>query len=354
MQNLWLKIVTHKHNPLCWPVLFVLWVVSLCYRVILYINNIVLSEKIKLEIPVILVGNLTVGGSGKTPVTVELAGYFLSKNKKVGIVASGYGRKNKCNLLMSGAELSQVSIKSTGDEIKLMAGKLPDAYFAVYSTKSDATYQLQKKYKPDVVIVDDGYQHRKLFRDINLLLIDATFDLRKEGLFPFGRRREPLNAIIRSDAVLITKVNMFSIDPEFRRWLSTQSGSKPISEVEFLNDSIICGEEHRKIENLTDKIYFFAAIGNFETLLHYLKKQIPSIIGYRRFPDHCRYDRQQVAQIKNDIDRLKPDYIITTEKDFVKIKNIDFGLKVFRLDLRLHFKSGEKELFEMLDKIVER
>ena len=353
MRNIWLKIITNKSNPVFWPLLFVLWICSIFYQIALSLHKVFSSGKIKLQTPVVSVGNLTVGGSGKTPVTIELAEYFLSKNKKVGIVASGYGRKNKRSVLSPGSELSQMSINDTGDEVKMMAEKLPDVYFAVDRTKNEAAFQLQKKFKSDIIIVDDGYQHRKLFRNLNLLLIDAFTDLRKESLFPLGRRREPLRAVSRADAVIITKTNMFPIDSDFRQWISTIFKSKPVAEIEFVNEYPVCGDERRKIENITEKIYFFAALGSFDILLNHLKKQIPNIIGFRQFHDHCRYEHHDITKIKNDIDRLKPDYIITTQKDFVKIKKIDFGLEIYTLDLRLQFVSGEKSLFEMLDKVVE-
>jgi tetraacyldisaccharide 4'-kinase len=354
MQAAWQKIITNKSNPLYWPMLLVLWIIAILFRIALGINNLYSTKAIKLKTPVISVGNLTVGGSGKTPMTIKLAQYLLSKNKKVGIVASGYGRKNKCNIILSGGDLSQVSTSDTGDEIKMMAEKLPDVYFAIYSTKSEAAVRLQDKFRPDIIIIDDGFQHRKLFRDVNLLLIDAGLDLRKEALFPLGRRREPLGAIRRAGAVIITKANMFPIDDDYRNWISAEFRSKPMAEVEFLNESLVCDNEHRGMGSTSENIYFFAAIGSFDILLTHLRQQIPNIIGSRQFPDHCRYESRYVTQIKNDIDRLKPDYIITTQKDFVKIKNIDFGLKVFTLDLELRFKSGEKPLLDMIDRLVER
>ncbi len=353
MGNIWLKIITDKSNPVFWPLLFVLWISSIFYRIALYIHNVFSTEKVKLQTPVVSVGNLTVGGSGKTPATIELAGYCLSKNKKVGIVASGYGRKNKRSVLSPGSELSQLSINDAGDEVKMMAEPLPRVYFAVDRTKYDAASNLEKKYKPDVIIIDDGYQHRKLFRNLNILLIEAGLNLRKESLFPLGRRREPLRAVSRADAVIITKTNMFPIDSDFHQWISTKFKSKPVAEVEFINEYLVCGDERRRIDNITEKIYFFAAIGSFDILLNHLEKQIPNIIGFRQFPDHCRYEHHDIAKIKNDIDRLKPDYIITTQKDFVKIGKIDFGLRVYTLDLRLQFVSGEKSLFETLDRVVE-
>ncbi len=354
MQTAWLKIITNKNNSLYWPILFVLWLISILFRIALSIRNFLSIKAIRLQTPVISVGNLTVGGSGKTPVTIKLAEYYIAKNKKVGIVASGYGRKNRCNILLNGRELSEVSINDTGDEVKMMAEKLPDVYFAIYSTKRQAAIRLENKYKPDIIIIDDGFQHRKLFRDLNLLLIDAGIDLRTEALFPLGRRREPLEAVKRAGAALITKTNMSPIDSDFREWIATEFIAKPITEIEFVNESVISGEDQHRLEDITGAVYFFAAVGSFDMLLNHLKNQIPNIIGFRQFPDHCRYESKDVTQIKNDIDRLKPEYIITTQKDFVKIKNIDFGLKVFTLELKLKFKSGEKQLLEMLDRLVEK
>jgi tetraacyldisaccharide 4'-kinase len=354
MRKIWLKIITNKVNPLYWPGLLFLWLLSLFYRIALWFNNLFLKNEIKVESPVISVGNLTVGGSGKTPVTIELARYFISKNKKVGVVASGYGRKNKINVIAVGQDIIDSNVDNTGDEVMMMAEKLPEVYFAIGRSKSDAALVLDKKQNPDVIIIDDGYQHRRLHRNINLLIIDAGIDLRKEALFPLGRRREPLRAMKRAEGIILTKTNMLSGNQNFRDWINDKFKSKFIAEVEFINDYVVFKDTHISIEDIADrKVYFFAGVGSFDALLNHLKKQFVYVTGFRQFPDHCRYDRAEIIKIKKDIDRLQPDCIITTQKDFVKIKNIDFGRKVYFLNLKLYFKSGEKLLFEKLMAIIE-
>jgi len=354
MRKIWLEIITNKTNPLYWPGLFFLLLISIIYRIALWSNDLFSKDKIIIKAPVISVGNLTVGGSGKTPVTIELARYFISKNRKVGIVASGYGRKNNnADIFAVGREIVNNTIDDVGDEVMIMAEKLPEAYFAIGRSKSDAALAMDKKQNFDVIIIDDGYQHRRLHRNINLLIIDAGIDLRREALFPLGRRREPLRAMKRADGIILTKTNMLAENQNFRDWIHVKFKSKFIAEVEFINKYVLFKDTYISIDDIADKkVYFFAGVGSFNMLLNHLKKQFADLSGFRQFPDHCRYDHTEIIKIKKDIDRFQPDCIITTQKDFVKIENVDFGRKIYSLDLKLRFKLGEKFLLDKLWAII--
>ncbi len=358
MQNLWIYITARKNNPLFWPPLFLLWLASLAYRAGLIIKKKSTGKQIRLNIPVISVGNLTVGGSGKTPMVVEIARYFQKKGKTVGIASSGYGRSVRVDYCARGMEIADTetdatTIDNVGDEVMMMARILPEAYFAVCESKSKAAGRLMQSRTVDLIIIDDGFQHRRLYRDFDLLVADAAVDLRHESLFPLGRMRESLQEISRADAVVLTKANLIEKPTDFKNWLTNRMKDKIMAEVEFINDAVVSIAERRPVKDISDKrIYFFAGIASFETFASYLRKQFPNIAGFRRFNDHCRYSRSEPALIRRDIAKYYPEYIITTYKDYVKIDTLDFGQPIYYLDLRLNFKTGGDLLFEQLEQIV--
>ncbi|MEW5925316.1 MAG: tetraacyldisaccharide 4'-kinase [Candidatus Zixiibacteriota bacterium] len=353
MQKIWLKIIGHKGNLLFWPILALLWIASVFYRLGANLKRHFSKAEIKTRARVFSIGNLTVGGTGKTPMVITLGKYFISTGKKVGIVSSGYGRKHALDIIGSGQELATKSADDLGDEAMVMIHALPQAYFSISKSKSNAAHMLDMRYDLDIILVDDGYQHRRLHRDFDILLLDAGHDLRKDSLFPFGTLREPAAGIGRADAVIFTKTNFHAVQPDYREWIRQIYHGEIIAEVNYCNDHVKMNDEKIPMENLADKkIYFFAGIGGFGPLLEHLKKRFNNISGYRQFPDHCSYLPSDTARIKKDLDKLIPEIVITTNKDFVKLSGFDFGLPIYYLDLKLKFAQGEQELRIALEDVV--
>jgi tetraacyldisaccharide 4'-kinase len=353
MEPFWSAIISRKSRPVYWPAVAVLWAGSLLYRMLLWARRVLPKRKIEVAVPVVSVGNLSIGGAGKTPLVIELARYIHSKGKKVGIVSSGYGRMKKDDILGTGEEIRGKEIDETGDEVMMMAEMLPGVLFAVSRSKSNAAALLADRLHPEIIIVDDGFQHRRLHRDYDILLIDAGIDLRKEALFPLGRLREPWQGLFRADAFLMTKSNLSRASGDFADWVGSQCAGKLLVRAEFHNEEIISIKDRIPITSIRDKlIYFFAGIGSFNPLVGYLKVTLPLIGHCRRFPDHCRYNSRDINKIKKDIDRIKPDLIVTTGKDFIKLRHFDFGRPLYYLGLRIRFASGDQSLFAGLDGLV--
>lgn len=354
MESTWIKIISNKANPLYWPILLVLAIISWFYHIVLLLQNIFRTKPVRTKAAVISVGNLTVGGTGKTPVTIFLADYYLGKGKKVGVVSSGYGRKNKGEICETGREISHKDISETGDELMEMAERLPEVYFSVSKSKTDAALQLEKKYQPDVIIVDDGFQHRKLFRSLDILLIDACNDLRSESVFPLGRLRENLSAGERADMILLTKANFIKNKTDFPKWLKSRFPDKPVADLFFINESLISGNNDIPLNSISAKnCYFFAGVGNFNGLYNFLKQTLPNLTNWRQFSDHCRYNKTDIDNIKNDLEKYRPEFIITTYKDYTKLRNFDFGQQIYYLKLKLQLEGEIKAIFDKLDSITE-
>ncbi|SYZ72724.1 putative Tetraacyldisaccharide 4'-kinase [Candidatus Zixiibacteriota bacterium] len=353
MEKIWLNIIGRKSNPLVWPALCLLWVVSLGYGLGVRLHKSVSREKIRTRAPVISIGNLTVGGTGKTPIVIEVARHFLFKGKKVGIVSSGYGRKSKAAVAGMGKELLRLTAEEIGDEMLMAAEILPSAYISVAPRKSEAAAVLDTKYSPDIILVDDGFQHHRLHRDLNILVIDARSDPRREALFPLGRRREPLAAIKRADLFILSRPDLNENRLSLPNWLKRNFPGKLIVPIEFINCEINSPSERIPFRNIAEKrIYFFAGIGSFEAVLESLRKCGARLAGSRRFPDHCRYAKNELDLLKRDIENYRPDFLVTTYKDYVKLKHMDFGGPLYYLGLKLQFDTEGEKFFREIERFV--
>jgi len=337
MENLWKKIVDHRGHPLSWPALIVLAIASLLYRLGWWLGSLKKGGRVRLTTPVVSIGNLTVGGTGKTPVTLEIARILRDEKVTVGVVVSGYKRKIKDTIIATGTEIVHLDPDRTGDELMLLAASLPEAVFAVAGSKTEAAILLERKYHPDIILIDDGYQHRRLFRDLDILLVDAARDLLADYLLPLGYLREPLGALSRADMILVTRANYSDRKDRLIAKLNELT-AVPIIPVEFINREIVSDKEKVDLDRLgAQTLYLFGGIGHFGTLEKHLADRGLQIVGGRAFPDHCRYDARQRRNIETDLAEYCPDYAVTTLKDYVKLKTFDFGRPLYYLNLALEF-----------------
>ncbi len=352
MEKFWKRVIDAKVNPLYWPIILLLWIASLFYRLGLFLHGVFNSTPVRVGVPVISVGNLTVGGTGKTPVTIELARRLTDMGKRVGIVSLGYGRRDTEEYFGSGKEIVKRSAEEIGDEVLMMAGVIPEAVFGVGRSKSDSALRLVEKFRPDVIIVDDAFQHRRLHRDLDILLIDSRIDLRRESIFPLGKLREPINAISRADLLGITHRADPEENIEFVNWMVERSEGKPLIAIEFQNSKLISIEGAVALDSLIEKsAYVFAGIGDGEAFVRSMRKHLENIAGFRIFSDHCRYLSADLGKIRSDIETINPYYLVTTQKDFVKLKGFDFDRPLYYVNLQLDFDDGEKTLKEALERL---
>jgi tetraacyldisaccharide 4'-kinase len=174
---------------------------------------------------VISIGNLTVGGTGKTPVTLAVVDYLKMKNKSVGVVSRGYKREEKGVLEV---DLSASAGQKFGDEPALIKFTHPDVPVVVGERRVAAAQEILAKAAVDFLVCDDAFQHRSLHRDLNILLFDATETVKNYRVLPVGRAREQINpALKRADIIILTKSNLVSAEELEKRKLGY--ARKPIS-----------------------------------------------------------------------------------------------------------------------------
>lgn len=316
-----------------------LWPLSVLYgavtqiRVRLYARGI-LKQK-KLSRPVISVGNLTVGGTGKTPMVIWLAKRFLAEGKRVGILSRGY----------KGAS-------GTSDEIELMKFRLQQrVHFGVGANR----YEQGKKLEPDVdlFLLDDGFQHLQLARDVNMLLVDAAQPLGKRTMLPTGRLREPISAMARADLLVFTRSETVpgtaAAIEKFQDYPVFSAATRLLGFRRF-------GEG---IDTLTPEqigtgpFYAFCGIGNPRAFFQDLKNWNLSLAGQSEFRDHHRYDPRDAKEIEAAARAAGANALLTTEKDAQNLMDVCFSelpLYVVIIDLEI---SKEASLFGLIREKLE-
>ncbi len=281
---------------LLWPP-SVLYGVGVRVRVWLYAHG-WLKQK-RLEGRVISVGNLTVGGTGKTPMVIWLAEQFLAEGKRVAILSRGYRGAN-----------------GTSDEIELMKFRLQNRVsFGVGKNRFAEGHRLESRQAIDVFLLDDGFQHLQLARDLDILLMDASRPLTGEALLPAGRLREPIAAMSRANLIVFTRAE-------------TESGTlEAIGKLDqypvFAASTRLLGFRRFGGEiNLlsADKIgagpfFAFGGLGNPDAFFRDLENWGLRICAQAVFPDHHRYTERDILAIKQAGRRAGSNAFVTTEKD---------------------------------------
>jgi tetraacyldisaccharide 4'-kinase len=284
-----------------------------------------LRRQNKLPGRVISVGNITVGGTGKTPLTMALALEAKTRGFNPVILTRGYKGRAKGPVLVSG----EMSAGEVGDEPLLMAKKLPgipvikcaDRYEGgMYALSKD---EIKKDGSaPPLFILDDGFQHRKLYRDVDILLVNALDPFGGKKLLPIGHLREPLSGMMRADVIVVTNGIglpgdiIEGIEGEIRR----HNRQAPIFIAGRRPARVKSGGEELPVEWLTGKsVYAFCGIGEPESFRADLAVSGARVLKFRAYGDHYRYGKRDLEMIIREAYGLGAEWIITTEKDIMRI-----------------------------------
>ena len=304
-------------------------------------DNSILTAK-KASAPVISVGNLTLGGTGKTPLVAWLAHWFARHNKKPAIISRGYKAKS-----------GQLSDEAA--ELKIL---LPTVLHVANKRRIIAAKDAVAK-GSDLLLLDDGFQHRQLGRDLNLVAIDATDPFGCNRLFPRGLLREPLKGLQRADALILTRTDQVSI--KIRDEIKEQcfqfvgSHDKPWIETEHRPSNLrLIDGTTQPLETLQDKrILSLSAIGNpaafNKTLAAFGHEPVASLT----FPDHHTYTTDDIHRISEKAESVEAEFIVTTLKDLVKLPPASVHNRpICALEIGIQIQSGLQDLEYLLKKLL--
>jgi tetraacyldisaccharide 4'-kinase len=305
--------------------------------------------------PVVSVGNITVGGTGKTPFVIWLAQQLHAKGKRVAILSRGYGRQDPSkNLMVSDGQGHVKEWRVSGDEPTMIAYHCPWAIVAVGPNRFRLGQWVMKQTTCDCFILDDGYQHLSLYRDLDLLLFDATDIKGLAGVLPAGRLREPLEAAKGAGAIVLTRADSLSSIQPVQMCIEKVIGQliSPIilKTVPKQIQHLVTGEVRPLTFLLKSSLLAVSGIGNPGSFREMLTGCGVQVCEEILFPDHCAYGQAEVSLLRKKIDQSDHKIVITTEKDAVKLR--DWFTKddsVWSIITDLEFISGERHVLELLD-----
>ncbi|MGE0090237.1 MAG: tetraacyldisaccharide 4'-kinase [Bacteroidales bacterium] len=339
------------------PLLFPL---SLIYGFVLFIRNRLYDNQFILKsaefkIPTICIGNITVGGTGKTPHTEYLIN-LLKNDFKVATLSRGYKRKSK-GFVMATINSTSAEI---GDEPMQIKQKFPETIVAVDSNRKNGINELLKRFPEiDVILLDDAFQHRQVKATMSILLIDYSKPIYRDFILPFGNLREQSSEMRRANIIIITKTPEL-LKPIDRRIITTELKAFPYQDVYF--STFDYGKPVSVFNNLKNddipenllgyKVLLVTGIANPRPLVEYIEDQKIAEIVLCDFPDHHNFTKKNIELIEtrfNEIDTTKK-IIITTEKDAMRLQifsNIADNLKKnwFYLPIRVLFQNEQNEIF---------
>ncbi len=286
--------------------------------------------------PVICIGNITAGGTGKTPMVVHITRYLQDKGLKVAVVARGY------------KSINTNSQSGDNDEMLLLRNLIPGAILIANSDRAKGARQAIIQ-GANVILMDDGFQHRKLARDLDIVLIDCTNPFGYGYILPRGLLREPVRALKRAGGIVLTRADNDSM-------------------IEFININPIAASIHKPSELINTngqntplgsiagkKVAAFCGIGNpnsFFTTLGNMKAEVFPLA----FTDHAPYNTESLHQIKQLAADNDVDYIVTTEKDWVKLAPMaELAIidtpktPLLYTKIQLKILNGEEKLHELID-----
>ena len=331
----------------------ILFPLSLLYGLIIIVRNwcydLGIFKSVQFDLPVICVGNLAVGGSGKTPVTEYLVN--LLSGKRIAILSRGYGRNTQGFLLAD--ETSTAS--SIGDEPMQYYRKFPQVTVAVCEDRVKGIRLLEKDH--DLIILDDAFQHRRVKAGLYILLFEYASMFRMQWMLPTGNLREPFFGYRRADAILITKApSMIRSERKNQILNKFADAYKPRVHFAVINYAaykpVFASSSHRAAALSRDtKVFLLTGIANPLPLVQHLEGHFQRVSEHR-FPDHHRFSATEISGLveafKNDSTGDK--CIITTEKDAQRlidanIKELLVDLPVFYLPIAVQMQAADQDRF---------
>ncbi len=321
-----------------------------------YDSGIFHSERI--PVPVIAVGNITAGGTGKTPFVEYLLQRLLQRGKRIAVVSRGYKRSTRGTFIVSDGIKKYGSANQAGDEPMQLALKFPDVAVVVDENRVRGSFAAIQQSKPDVIILDDGFQHRAIERDCNILMIDGTISLSGMRMIPAGKRREPLSSLRRADMTVVSRT---TISSDLKKLVSRYS-SAPMASVRFRPKKLVEIVSHRLCEFSEfqhQRCLTFCGIGNPESFAATLSETGLTSVEVMRFPDHHNYSIEDIHNIKHKALENEVSMIITTEKDAVRIapellRDFSDSIRLFFIEIEAVVTEGEEHLHDLIESIFEK
>jgi tetraacyldisaccharide 4'-kinase len=314
----------------------------------------------KINSPVISVGNITTGGTGKTPLVEWMARAIAKEGGRVCILTRGYGRADAGRrVLVSDGERILADAREGGDEPRLLAEMLQGVSAVISDAdRVEAARWAEENLKSNLFILDDGFQHLRLARALDVVAVDATNPWGGGRLLPGGRLREPLASLARADLIILTRAEQAQDIDSLRKEAERLSGGRPVllsrtrtrairplDEVMMRNDVpdiFPHPTSHIPHPSSSQPIAAFCAVGNPAAFFAHVRSDGYDTSYTRAFPDHYVYEQTDVDALVAEAKRRGARVLLTTAKDGVKLRSLRFDLPCYVLEIGLAFDEEEK------------
>ncbi len=322
--------------PLSWIYGAVIWVRNLFF-------DIGILKQQKVPAPVISIGNITAGGTGKTPIIENITELFLLHGIIPAIITRGYGRKSKGCIVVSDGKRICNDVTLAGDE-PMIALKYPQAIVIADENRVRGAKTAIEKFNANVILLDDGFQHRYLQRDVNIVLLNANDDIEKSKMLPAGYRREPPASLQRATQIVLTKC------AAEKKYSEQLAGKKVFhSFFQFYELKHFFSDEKISYEDIQNKnVFLFCGIGEPKSFENSLKELGVHILGMKIFADHQEYTNDIVLDVLEEFKNSGANFLITTEKDAVKLKQCSIEEKIPLLALSMKAVIRQNEEWKTL------
>jgi tetraacyldisaccharide 4'-kinase len=333
-------------------VAFVLFVLSLIYAGMMKIRALLYQWGIfrvhKLPCKVISIGNISTGGAGKTPMTIYLAKMLTRMNFRVVILSRGYkGNYEQSCAIVSDGNKVLLDARMAGDEPCLMAHKLSDVPVIVGKNRYECGVLANQQFSPDIILLDDAFQHLRIFRNLDIVLMDFHRPLGNTHVIPRGVLREPKSHLHRAHMFILTRASQ---NQEHFFQIKSFVRNKPIFKCNHVPDQLMQINEAGHLSFLptetlaNQSVYAFSGIANNEDFLKILTGLQYQIVSSENFDDHHDYTNNDLKTIDAKAKNAGAKYLVTTEKDYVKICNqIHWSFPLFALSIQLSFGNDTNQ-----------
>ena len=335
----WSRITETRAKFLFFPITIFYWGV-IFWRNFFYNFNFFVSRSVPAKI--ISIGNITAGGTGKTPAVIYLANLLKNKKYKVAVLSRGYGRKTAGTQLVTAGKNKKIDWRNFGDEPTLIAKKLEDVPVVVDQNRYRGATYIIEKFQPDIIILDDAFQHRAIERDLDVVLLNTQAPLSDYKLIPHGLLREPMSHLKRADIIIFTKSD--KLQPPQKILNRAKKTNLPIfySSIKLngfsKNDSTVYEPKSNT------KAVAISAIADTRSFYRSLENTSIDVVSKISFFDHYEFKQTDIYDFKEALIKHNAEIIITTEKDLVRLEPLNLnGITVCTLNIEFQLEdNGEK------------
>ena len=343
----WKQPIDPRLRYVLFPLAMLFWGI-LFWRNLFYTFGFFVSRKLPTK--VISIGNITTGGTGKTPAVIYLANILIKRGKRVAVLSRGYGRKTAGTQLVTDGNTPALDWRNFGDEPTLISKALSGVPVVVDEKRHRGGMFLVDRFNPDVIIMDDAFQHRAIERDVDIVLINSQDQRSDHKLLPYGFLREPWIHLKRAHAIIFTKTNLMKPAPCLRSMARK-------SRVPRFRSVLLCGPlvspegEYKEILKENSALAL-SAVGDHGGFMRTLNSAGLNVVEELVFRDHHDYIQDDVELTQKHLLKSGAEYVVTTEKDMVKLDQLDLSrIEIYSIGIEFKLsKKAENRLLEIIKK----